>query len=467
VRFCEWLRNRKTSPNTEALTSEELQEGTLLIMRLVQARSFAEELRDLKANKEVKGSSRLAKLKPLLTEGVLRVGGLLEEAVVLSYDEKHPIILPKKHHISQLIVRHCHESLAHAGREQTLAQTRKMFWILGGRSSAKNIIRKCFKCRRLNERPMKQVMAPLPKERLQPYKPPFTFSGVDFFGPLMVKWGRGSAKRWGCLFTCLTTRAIFLELVPSLETDDFIMALRQFVNRRGPPEVIRSDRGTNFVGAERELKEAIEGWNNAKIYQELQQKGVKWTFHPPTAAHMSGVWERLVQSAKKHLKAIVGDRLLSEFALRTLLTEVEFIMNNRPIVAASDDPADLEALTPNHFLLQRKVAGLPPGVFVKEDHLGRKQWRKVQYLTDAFWKRWISEYLPTLTERGKWLRDQQDVRVGDLVLILDENVPRNKWNLGRVTEVFVGRDSRVRSAKVKTSSTELHRPVLKLCLLDG
>ena len=104
------------------------------------------------------------------------------------------------------------------------------------------------------------------------------------------------------------------------------------------------------------------------------------------------------QSTKKHLNAIVGDRLLSEFASRTLLTEVEFIMNNRPIVAASDDPTDLEALTPNHFLLQRKVAVLPPGVFVKEDHLGRKQWRKVQYLTDAFWKRWISEYLPTLTE---------------------------------------------------------------------
>lgn len=116
---------------------------------------------------------------------------------------------------------------------------------------------------------------------------------------------------------------------------------------------------------------------------------------------MSGVWESLVQSAKKHLKAIVGDRLLSEFPLPTLFTEVEFIMNNRPIVAASNDPAHLEALTPNHFLLQRKVTGLPPGVFVKEDQLGKKQWRKVQYLTDIFWKRWISEYLPTLTEREK------------------------------------------------------------------
>ena len=183
---------------------------------------------------------------------------------------------------------------------------------------------------------------------------------------------------------------------------------------------------------EHELQDAMKGWNNTKICQELQQRGVKWTFHPPTAAHMSGVWERLVQSAKKHLKAIVGDRLLSEFALRTLFTEVEFIMNNRPIVAASDDPADLEALTPNHFLLQRKVTGLPPGIFVKEDHLGRKQWRKVQYLTDIFWKRWISEYLPTLTEREKWLKDQRNVRVGDLVLILEENLPRNKWNLGLV-----------------------------------
>jgi len=138
---------------------------------------------------------------------------------------------------------------------------------------------------------------------------------------------------------------------------------------------------------------------------------------------MSGVWERLVQSAKKQLKVIVGDRLLSEFALRTLSTEVEFVVNNCPIVAASDNPADLEAWTPNHVLLQRKVAGLPPGVFVKEDHLGRKRWRKVQYLTDVFWKRWISEYLPTLTEREKWLKDQRNVGVGDIVLILEDNVP--------------------------------------------
>ena len=171
---------------------------------------------------------------------------------------------------------------------------------------------------------------------------------------------------------------------------------------------------------ERELQDAIRGWNNTKIYQELQQKENKWTFHPHTAAHMPGVWKGLVQSAKKLLKVIVGDRLLSEFALRTLSTEVEFIINNRPIVAASDDPADLEAMIPNHFLLQRNVTGLLPGIFVKEDHLGRKQWRKVQYLAHVFWKKWISEYSPTLTEREKWLKDQRNVRVGGLVLISEE-----------------------------------------------
>ncbi|XP_022801565.1 uncharacterized protein LOC111339226 [Stylophora pistillata] len=215
-------------------------------MRLVQAQSFAEELRDLKANKKVKSSSRLVKLKPVLAEGVLRVGGRLKEAVVLSYNEKHPIILPKKHNVSQLTVRCCHERLARADKEQTLAQTRKMFWILGGKGLAKSIIRNCFKCRRLNERPMKQIMAPLPKERLEPYKPPFTFSGVDFFGPLMVKWGRGSAKRWGCLFSCLTTRAVFLELVPSLETDDFIMALRQ--PKGTPPRKSDRTEGPTLLG---------------------------------------------------------------------------------------------------------------------------------------------------------------------------------------------------------------------------
>ena len=209
-------------------------------------------------------------------------------------------------------------------------------------------------------------MGSTPRARLEAYHPPFTFTGVDLFGPLTVKWGRGTAKRLGCLFTCFTTRAVYLEVTPSLETDDLIMVPRQFISRRGPPKEIWSDRGTNFVGANRELKEAIAHWNEETIEGQLQQKGIKWLFQPPAAAHMSGVWERLVQITKKHLKIAAGDGLLNDVELRTLLAEVESIVYNRPITAVSDDLDDCSALTPNHFLLQRATQ-LPPGVFVNED----------------------------------------------------------------------------------------------------
>lgn len=389
----------------------------------------------------------------------------MQKAVVLSWDEKHPMILPKHHHVSQLIVRYYHESAAHSGREQTLCELRRMFWIVGGRSLVKKTIRSCVRCRRMNAKPMEQFMGSLPGARLEAYHPPFTFTGVDLFGPLTVKWGRGTAKRWGCLFTCLTTRAVYLEVTPSLETDDFIMVLRQFISRRGPPKEVWSDRGTNFVGANRELKEAIAHWNEETIERQLQQKGIKWVFQPPAAPHMSGVWERLVQITKKHLKSAAGDGLLNDVELRTLLAEVEFIVNNRPITAVSDDPDDCSALTPNHFLLQRATQ-LPPGVFVNEDLFSRKRWRKVQFLADHYWKRWIREYVPTLQRRPKWVKSRRNAQIGDLVLLAEDKVVRNRWPMGRVVEVFTGEDGGVRSARVKTASGVFHRPVTKICLLE-
>ena len=176
-----------------------------------------------------------------------------------------------------------------------------------------------------------KVMGSLPRARLEAYHPPFTFTGVDLFGPLTMKWGRGT---------------------PSLETDDFIMVLRQFISRRGPPKEIWSDRGSNFVGANRELKESIVQRNEERIERQLQQKGIKWVFQPPASSHMSGVWDRLVQITKKHLK--------------TLFAEAGSIVNNRPITVVSNDPDDFSALTPNQFLLQRATQ-LPSGVFVNED----------------------------------------------------------------------------------------------------
>ncbi|XP_031565069.1 uncharacterized protein LOC116300350 [Actinia tenebrosa] len=253
-RFCRWIASKRTACNTGILSLEELNEATNVIVRSVQTTCFSDELSELKRKGEVKKTIPVADLRPLEVDGVLCVGGKLQAAENLSFDERHPMILPKRHHLSELIVRHFHEVTAHGGREQTLYEMRRKFWIVAGRSLVKDTVRRCIECRRMNARAMHQVIAPLPKTRVEAYQPPFTYAGVDLFGPMTVKWGRGTAKRWGCLFTCLNTRAVYLDVVPSLEADDFIMILRQFVSRRGPPNEIWSDRGTNFVGANNELQ---------------------------------------------------------------------------------------------------------------------------------------------------------------------------------------------------------------------
>ena len=167
---------------TGSLTLEELNQATHVIVCSVQNERFTEDVKELKKNKEVKRSSKLANLRPLLLRGTLRVGGRLQEAAALSCDEKHPMILPKGHHVSQLLVPHYHESAAHSGREQTLCELRRMFWIVAGRSLVKGTIRNCEKCQRLNVKPAEQVMGPLPRARLEAYHPPFTFRVLTSLG---------------------------------------------------------------------------------------------------------------------------------------------------------------------------------------------------------------------------------------------------------------------------------------------
>ena len=158
---------------------------------------------------------------------------------------------------------------------------------------------------------------------------------------------------------------------------------------------------------------------------------------------------------------------MEEDVLATDLTEVEATLNSRPLCAITDDPNDLQPLTPNHLLLQRTVSTLPPGTFVKEDILLRKKWRQTQVLADYFWIRWLKEYVPALQERQKWHRPRRNAQVGDLVLLVDQDLPRGRWYLGRIVRVIRGRDGLVRTVEVKTgSSSSLLRPIQKLCLLE-
>ncbi|VDI11855.1 Hypothetical predicted protein [Mytilus galloprovincialis] len=309
-------------------------------------------------------------------------------------------------------------------------------------------------------------MANLPKERLQADDPPFTRIGIDFFGPFEVKQGRSVVKRYGVIFTCLTIRAIHLELAYSLDTDSCINAIRRFISRRGVPVFIRTDNGTNFVGSERELGEEIKRWNFNQIQEFMIQKRIQWEFNPPSASHFGGVWERLIRSVRKVFYSVMHEQniRLTDEGLMTLFCEVESILNGRPITEASDSITDLNVLTPNHLILQRPGESFPPGVFSKTDSYVRRRWRQIQYLADLFWTRWRKEYLPLLQRRTKWTKPTRNMQVGDIVLISD-NAPRNSWNMARVIELIKDKDNVVRIVKVKTANSVLMRPIAKLCLL--
>lgn len=311
-------------------------------------------------------------------------------------------------------------------------------------------------------------MASLPEDRVNPSEPPFSRVGVDCFGPLNVRRGRSVVKRYGVLFTCLSIRAIHIEVAHTLDSNSFINALRRFIARRGQPIQMRSDNGGNFVRGEKELREAVRDWSQDKSTTFCWRRTSNGPSIPLQDPIMEASGNVVSRTVRKVMGALAKEQPLDDEGLLTLVCEVEAIVNGRPITKVSDDARDPEALTPNHLLLLRAGPSLPPGYFEKSDNYSRRRWRQVQYLADVFWKRWTREYLPSLQERQKWEKASRNFAVGDVVLVLDESLPRCSWPLGRVIEVFPNRsDGLVRSVRLKTTSSVLVRPVNKLVLLEA
>ncbi len=226
------------------------------------------------------------------------VGGRLKNAII-SENARHPVILPARHHVATLIVRECHAVSGHMGQEYVLAALRQRFWIVCGRREVKRVIKDCMICKRRRATKCEQMMADLPSTRVAGSYPPFTHVGVDYFGPFEVNMARSTVKRYGCLFTRMACRVIHIEVAHSLDTNAFINALQRFIARRGKPVSITSDNDTNFIGANRELREAITSWNQSNIDTFLNQREIQWHFNPPHASHMGGVWERLIRTIRK------------------------------------------------------------------------------------------------------------------------------------------------------------------------
>ncbi|XP_062714134.1 uncharacterized protein LOC134290921 [Aedes albopictus] len=465
----------RTRGQSGPLTSEELLQAESLLWRQVQYETFHDEycvLEFNKANPE-KEQKRIEKGSPLYEQspfmddvGVIRMNSRIGAASTVPFGTKYPIILPKDHYLTALLVDSYHRRYKHQNRETVFNEIRQQFRIPKLRPLIQRVARNCQSCKLQKSTPRPPIMAPLPKARLTPHIRAFSHTGVDYFGPILVKQGRSLVKRWVALFTCLTTRAVHLEIVHSLSTQSCVMAIRRFVARRGSPSDLYSDNGTCFRGASNLLTEQMEAIHEHCAVTFTNAR-TSWHFNPPSAPHMGGCWERMVRSVKAAMGAISEHpRHPSDEILETVVLEAEAIVNSRPLTYVPLDNEDQDALTPNHFLLYGSSGVVQPRTSPMTDGATlRDSWKLAQYLADLFWKRWVREYLPTLTRRTKWFEPAKPMGPGDLVIIIDEN-KRNGWIRGRIVEVTRGRDGQVRSAVVRTAEGCMKRPVVKLALLD-
>ena len=434
----------------------------------------------------VSKTSSLYKLNPFIDKmGLLRVGGRLHRSD-LPYELKHPVVLPhsKKCHVSWLLIKHFHDKIAHQGRGMTINAIRAGgFWILSCASAVASFLHKCVTCRKHFQPMMTQVMADLPNDRISGFSV-FTHTGVDVFGPWLVREGRKELKRYGILFTCMSCRAVHLETLNSMNTDSFINALRRFIAIHGPVKVLRSDCGTNFVGANNQLKKEYQNMNFDKIKSYLLSRScdlITFKMNVPHASHFGGSWERQIRSVRRVLTVVLSQNStrLNDEGLRTFMCEVAAIVNSRPLtVETLSDVNSPAPLTPNNLLtMKAEVVLPPPGNFEKQDLFCLRLWKRVQYLSNQFYNLYRKEVLSNLQSRSKWVKPQRNLKVGDIVLLKDENTPRCEWLTSVVTEVFVSEDNKVRSATVRLTScldnsgkrlgqaTFLSRPISKLVLL--
>lgn len=455
---------RKYSVNADVIEVDELQHSLILLVKQCQLESFAIELNSILNNKSLHHKSKLLPLDPFIdTSGVLRVGGRLQNSN-FKFDKKHPILLDSKHHFTKLLMRYEHIRLLHAGPQLLLAAVREEFWPIGGRNLARSVTKKCVICTRMRGQVIKPIMGTLPSVRVSAS---FAFDtcGVDFAGPFLIsnRKGRGSTltKCFLALFVCLQTKALHLEIVSSMSTDAFLLCLRRFVSRRGRPQIIYCDNGTNFVGAKNELGRVIKA-SRQSVTDYANTEQIKFVFSPAYAPHFGGIWEASIKSAKNHLKRVASNASLTFEELGTLFTQIEAILNSRPLSPLSSDPNDLHPLTPGHFLIGRPLTSVP-SLPVTTNRPNR--YEKIEQLRQHFWDRWRREFIAELQLRTKWRTRQRDLAVGDLVVLKEDHLPPLRWRLGRISRLFPGPDGVNRVADISTSKGTVRRAFNKICLL--
>jgi hypothetical protein len=453
--------NRKNKRLTGILSAEEIENAHYCLIRRAQQESFPQEFHSLIKNKNISNDSRIKALSPFVHNGLLRVGGRLSESD-LPFSQKHPILLCNHHILTELIVKHYHYKYLHFGGQSLLAQIRLRYWPIRAKVLIKKIVRRCLVCFRYSPGKYVQKMGNLPRDRVSVPTRCFQVVQLDYAGPIQMKSGflRGhkAIKGYIAVFICFASKAIHLELVTSLTTESFLNCFKRFISRRGLPQKIYSDNATNFVGSSNYLKQLHCLANEDSFQTYLANHFIKWSFSPPRSPHMAGLVESHVKIVKRHLYKTLNSQLLDYESLYTILCKIESCVNSRPLYSLSDDPQDMNALTPGHFLIGQSLIALPEK---EESHSpnGLKLYRKLISMFQLFWQRWKKDYLQCLQNRYKWRDINKDpVKQGDLAILKDVSPPMF-WPMGRIIDVFPGKDALTRVVTIKTPSGTYKRAV--------
>ncbi|XP_062122497.1 uncharacterized protein LOC133836179 [Drosophila sulfurigaster albostrigata] len=436
-------RSRKLAvPSSTVVQADELSRIQERLIVMAQRHTFQQEYQCLQSKQQVPSSSSIRNLNPFLDgKGILRACGRLRASHSLRYDESHPIILSYSSSFARLLVRFTHRISLHGGNQVVMRLIRSRFWIPKLKVLVKSTINSCKVCVIYRKRLQTQMMGDLPKERAS-YSRPFTHTGVDFAGPFEIKNSTGRAclitKGYVCVFVCFSTKAIHLR------------QHRISRRRNSWPHSPVSSHGA----ATREC-----------IIAQHAHKSLSWHFNPPGAPHMGGLWEAGVKSFKALFYKATSTSKYTFEELSTLLAKIEACLNSMPISPMSEDPSDLLALTPGHFLIGGPLISVlePPINQPATSILNR--WQRLKALHQQFCFRWKDEYLKELHKRTKWQSPTRNLRIGDMVVIKEDNLPSNEWRLGRVLTTCPGTDAKVRVVDVLTARGTIRRPVAKLILL--
>lgn len=441
------------------LTIEETDVATIFVVRYLQKEFFAAErkfflrkMKDPKSLEKFPSKSQLLQLSPFMdAQGVICVGGRIQESPELTNRQKHPFILPHCN-FSKLIIRFLHKKHLHPGNAAMLSFVREFYWILGAKSTIRQVKRECLICFRAQPQFPTQIMSDLPRARVE-MTPPFTATAVDYAGPFDLRTSltkkSSLTKVYVAVFKCMSTGAIHLEPVTSLSTAGFVDTFDRFVSRRGLPRDIYSDNGTNFKGANNEFQRILSEIE-ADIGERLKEKQIRWHFSTPLAPHAGGYYESGVKTMKHHLVRECSNRSFDFEQLATLLCKIEAVVNSRPLMPLSDDPDDFAVLTPAHFLIGRSLIAKPERNFIPVNTGRLDRYNQIQQLQQKFWSLWYHDYLHHLQTRPVKFREVNEFRIGDMVLLKDNNVPPMKWIMGRVIKLFPDKKGNVRRVLVKT-----------------